>query len=76
MGSTNLAYRENANLQVPIMLSFQQLPLFLGKEKSLKCTYFATDRCFIHRNLFFATQIIIILLQHIKLCISLLSQSL
>ena len=70
MGSTNQAYRENVKLQVPIMVSFQELPSFLGKEKLLRCTSFATGRCFIHLPLFFATQGLIISLQHIKLCIS------
>ena len=62
MGSTNLAYSR---------LSFQGLPLFLGKEKTSKCIYFAAGHCFIHPPLFFATQSLITSLQHIKLCISL-----
>ena len=74
-GSTNLAYSKNINLQVPIKLSFQSFPLFPGKEKLTKCTYFATRRCFIHLPLIFTTQSLIISLQYIKLCISLLSQS-
>ena len=68
MGHTNLAYSEKANLQVPIRLSFLGLPMFLGKEKSAKSTDFATGCCFI--------QSLIISLQHLKLCISLLNQSL
>ena len=75
-GSTNLAYSENVNLQVPVRLSFQCPPSFLGKEKSAKSTYFAKGPCFIHPPLIFATQILIKSLQHIKLCISLLNQSL
>ena len=55
-GSTNLAYSENINLEVSVRLSFQNLPSFLGKEKSTKCIYFATGRCFIHPPLIFATQ--------------------
>ena len=45
--STNLAYSKKVNLQVPASLSFQGLPLFLGKEKSSKCTHFAAGRCFV-----------------------------
>ena len=45
---------------------------FLGNEKSTKCTYVATGCCFIHPPLIFATQSLIISLQHITLCISLL----
>ena len=75
-GSTDLAYSEKVNLQVSVQLSFQSLPSFLVKEKSATCTYFATRRYFIHPPLIFATQSLIISLQHIKLCISLLSQSL
>ena len=52
-GSTNLAYSENVNLEVPVRLSLQSLPLLLGKEKSTKCNYFATGRCFIHPLLIF-----------------------
>ena len=65
-GSTNLAYR----------LSFQGLPLFLDKEKSAECTYFATWGCFIHPPLIFATQSLITSLQHVKIYIGLLNQSL
>ena len=72
----NLAYSENVNLEVPVRLSAQTLSSFLGKEKSTKCIYFATGPCFIHPPLIFATQSLIISLQHIKLCISLLKQSL
>ena len=71
-GSTNLAYSKNVTLEVPVRLSFQSLPLFLGNEKSTKCTYFATGCCFIHPSLIFATQSLIMSLQHIMLCISLL----
>ena len=74
-GSTNLAYSKKVNLQVPVILSFQDLPLFLGKGKSAKITYFATGHCFIHPPLIFATQSLILSLQHFKLCISLLSQN-
>ena len=74
MGSTNLAYSEKVNLQVSVELSFQGLPSFLGKEKLAKWTYFAT-RHFVHPSLIFATQSLVISLQHIKLCISLFSQS-
>ena len=45
--STNLAYREKVNLQVPVMLPFEGLFSFLCKEKSTKCTYFASGRCFL-----------------------------
>ena len=75
-GSTNLAYSENVNLEVPARLPFQSFPSYLGKEKFTKCIYFATGRCFIHPPLIFTTQSLIISLQHIKLRISLLSQSL
>ena len=75
-GSTDLAYSENLNLEFPVRLNFQRLPSFLGKEKSTKCTYFAIGRCFIHPPLIFATQSVIISLQHITLCISCLNQSL
>ena len=51
----------------------QVLLSFLGKEKSAKYTYFATGCFFIHPPLIFATQSLITELQHIKLCISLLS---
>ena len=76
MGSTNLVYSKKVNLKIPIRLSFQCLPLFLGKEKSGKCTYLATGRCFIHPPLILNTQRLIISLQHIKPCISLHCQSL
>ena len=58
-GSTNLAFSKKVNLQVLARLSFQGLPLFLGKEKSTKCTYFAKWCCFIHPPLIFATQSLI-----------------
>ena len=77
VGSTNLAYSEKVNLQVPVRLSFQGLSSFLGKEKSAKCTYFVTGHCFIHPLLILLLIVkLIVSLQHIKLCISLLSQSL
>ena len=77
MGSTDLAYSEKVNLKVPVRLSFQGLPSFLDTEKSGKCSYFVTGCCFIHLPLIFATESLIIALQHIiKLCVSLLSQSL
>ena len=63
-------------LQARASISFQDLLSFLGKEKSTKSTYFATERCFIHSRLIFVTQSLIISLQHIQLCINLLSQSL
>ena len=47
-GSTNLAYSEKVNLQVPIRLPFQGLSSFLGKEKVAKCTCFVAGHCFIH----------------------------
>ena len=72
----NLAHSENVNLEVPVRVSFQTFSSFLGKEKSTKCIYFAIGRCFIHPLLIFATQSLIISLQHIMLCISLLIQSL
>ena len=74
-GSTNLAYSKKVNLKVPVRLSFQGLPSFLDKEKLAECTYYVKGCCFIHLPLIFATQRLIISLQHIKLCISLLSQS-
>ena len=65
--STTLTYCQKVNLQVPVRLSFQGLPSLLGKRKSAKSTYFATGHCFIHPPLIFATQSLIISLQHIKL---------
>ena len=76
MCSTNLAYNNKVNLQVPVRLSFQGLPSFFGKEKLAKCTYFTRGCSFIHLPLIFATQSLIISLQHTKFCINLLSQSL
>ena len=76
MGSTNLVYSEKVNPKVPVRLSFQCLPLFLVKEKLTKCSYFTTGYCFINPPIIFATQSLIISLQHIKLCISLPSRSL
>ena len=52
------------------------LPFFFWQRKVAKYTYFATACCFIHPPLIFATQNLIISLQHIKLYISLLSQRL
>ena len=49
--STNLAYREKVNLQVPVRLSIQGHSLFPGKEKSSKCNYIASGCCFIHHPL-------------------------
>ena len=74
--STNLAHREKVNLQVLIRLSFQGHSLFLGKEKSAKCTYIGSGCYFIHLPLIFVIQRLIISLKHIKLYSSLLSQSL
>ena len=54
--STNLTFSKKINQQVPLRLSFQGLPLFFGKEKSAKCTYIATGRCFIHSPLIFSSQ--------------------
>ena len=65
----NLLYSEKVNLQLPARVSFQGLPLLLGKEKSAKCTYFVTGHCFIHLPLIFSTQRLIISPQHIKLCL-------
>ena len=77
MGSNDLAYSKKVNLKVPVRLSFQGLPSFLDTEMSAKCSYFATGCCFIHPTLIFATENLIMSLQHIiKLFISLLSQSL
>ena len=77
MGSTNLAF---GKVPFPVKLLsrlyFQGLSLFLGKEKLAKCTYIATGRWFIHPPLIFSTQEFNFSLQHIKLCICLLSQSL
>ena len=75
-GCTNLEYSKSINLQVPIRLSFESLPSFLGEQKSATCTYFVTGHCFIHYPWNFATQSPVISLQHIKLEISLFSQSL
>ena len=75
-GSTNLAYNEKINLEDLVRLSCQGLPTFLDKEKSAKCSYFPTRRCFIHPLLIFATQSLTVSPQHTKLFISLLSQSL
>ena len=75
-GSTNLAYSKSVNLEVPVRLSFQSLLLFCVKEKSTKCTYTVTGHCFIHPPLIFVTQGLIVSLQHIMICISLLNQSL
>ena len=74
--STNLAYREKVNIQVSVRLSFQGLSSFFDNEKSTKCTYCVSGRCFIHPLLIFAIQSLIRSLKHTKLCISLLSQSL
>ena len=35
-------------MQVPIRLSFEDLPMFLYKGDSIKCTCFLTESCFIH----------------------------
>ena len=40
LGSTNLAIVKNQYTS-SCTVSFQGLPLFLGKEKSAKCTYYA-----------------------------------
>ena len=74
-GSTNLVYSQKINQQDPIRLSFQGLSLS-GTEKLTKCTYFVIEPCFNHPPLIFDTQSLTISLQLIKLCISLLSQSL
>ena len=74
--STNLAHKGKVYRQVSVRLSFQGLSSFLGKEKTAKCTYFMSGRCFVHHPLIFAIQTLIISLQHTKLCISLFSQSL
>ena len=62
MGNTSekSSVQPKINLQVPIRLSFHSLPSFLGKEKSVKCIYFATGRYLIHPPLIFATQSLII----------------
>ena len=70
--STNLAYSRNMNIEVPVRLSFQSLPLLFGKKKSTKYPYFETRHCFIHPPLIFATQSLIISLDHITLWFSLL----
>ena len=70
-GSTNLVFSKKVNLQLPVGLSIQGLPLFLGKEKLVYCTYFAKGCCFIDPPLIFATQSLIISPQHIKLCVCL-----
>ena len=67
---------KKSTLQFSLRLSFQCLASFLGKKKSGKCTYFATGRCFIHPPLIFATHRLILALQHLTLCITLLSQRL
>ena len=71
MGSTNLAYSKKVNLKVPIRLFFQGLLSFLCKEMLAKCMLLLY-----HHPLIFGTQSFILSLQHIKLCISLLRQSL
>ena len=77
MGSTDLAYSKNVNLKVSVRLSFQGFPLFLHTEKLANCSYFVTGCCLIHPPLIFATESLTIPLQYIiKLCISLISQSL
>ena len=58
-GSTNLMYSKKTNLPVQVRLSFQGLPSFLGKEKSVKCTYFATGHCFIHPPLISTTLLLV-----------------
>ena len=63
--STNLGYSDKVNLQVPVYLSFQGLSAVLGKEKWVKYTYFTAWCCFI-LPLIFATQSLIISLQHIN----------
>ena len=65
-GSTNLAYTEKVNLKVPVWLSLQGFPSFLGKEKLAKCTYYVTGPCFIHPSLIFVVQSLILSPQHIK----------
>ena len=76
MGSTNLACNKKVILQGPVRLSFQGLLSFRGKEKSAKWTFLATEHCVIYSTLIFATQSLIVSLQYIKLCTSLLNQSL
>ena len=75
-GSTNLVYSKKVSLQVFVRPSFQGLLLFFGKEKLAKQTYFVIGCCFIDPPLIFAIQSLMISQQHIKLCISLLSESL
>ena len=72
MDSTNPAHSEKVNLKV-LVKAFLSMPCFVPwQKKSGKCTYFATGRCFIHLPLIFATHRLILALQHIKLCITLL----
>ena len=70
MGSTNLAWGKKVNLQVLVRLSFQVLSSFFGKVAKM---HILLSILYI---LIFAPQSLIASLQHIKLCISLLSQSL
>ena len=72
LGSINLVYCKKVNLEVPVRLSLQDLLLFLGKEAG-------EIHLFCDRMLFYPSPLIVdihsltISLQHIKLCISLLS---
>ena len=75
MGSTNLAYSQKSQAKSSCQIFFKGLPLFHGKEKLAESSC-PTTRCFIHPPLIFATQRLIVSVQHITLCISLLSQSL
>ena len=75
-GSTDLPYSEKSQPRSSRQ-AFLSRPSFLDTEKSAKCSCFVTGCCFIHPPLIFATERLIISLQHnIKLCISFHSQSL
>ena len=68
IGSTNLAYTEKKS-------TYQFLSDFPFKAFFYSFFYyFPTGHCFIHPPLIFASQSLVISLQHIKLCISLLRQ--
>ena len=68
-----LVYNEKITLEVSHWLSFQGLTPFLSRGKLAKCTQFLTECCC---PLIFACQSLIISLERIRFCISLLDLSL
>ena len=50
------------NLKVPDVFSYQGLPLFLGQEMSVKCSYFPGGYLFTHSPLILQPKSLIILL--------------